>query len=83
MPGGGDWSPENFARIQGSPIGDESVPGTRLFYAGTDTSNRVLLQHGEIAMLLFYLPIILFEVMLEAQMNKDIKDPAFRDEDLE
>jgi hypothetical protein len=53
--------------------------GTRLFILGTAPKNRELLRHGGCCHacvlltdhnLLFYLPIIIFEAMLETNANK-------------
>ena len=47
-----------------------NVPGTRLFIFGT--GRRAERHYGmeDIAMLVFFLPIIIFEAMLEAQSNE-------------
>src|ERR1700730_7820911 len=62
--------------IDGSQISDESVPGTRLFILGTSPENRCCFGMEDIAMLLFYLPIIIFEAMLEANINKRKADES-------
>jgi hypothetical protein len=60
-------TPQGSQEIQGGQISDESVPGTRLSILGTSSDSRVM---EDIAMLLFYLPMIIFEAMFEANENK-------------
>jgi hypothetical protein len=60
-------TPQASQEIQGGQISDESVPGTRLFILGTSSDSRVM---EDIAMLLFYLPMIILEAMFEANENK-------------
>jgi hypothetical protein len=47
------------------------IPGTRLFILGTSPETD-----EDIAMLLFYLPIIIFEAMLEANANRREADES-------
>jgi hypothetical protein len=50
---------------------EEIVPGTPLFISGTTQVNRTLSwQWRIIAMLVFYLPIIILEAMLQPWPNK-------------
>ena len=55
---------------QGSQISDESVPETRRFILGTGAENRLLSCMEDIAMLVFFLPIIIFEAMLAPNANE-------------
>jgi hypothetical protein len=57
--------------IQGSPIRDESVPRNSAVYFGNGPGEpNVGCGMEDVAMLVFYLPIIIFEAMLEANANK-------------
>jgi len=69
-----DWSRRWHRRpartMRGIYIRYESVPVTRLIILGTGPETPVLSWLEDTAMLVFYLPIIIFEAMLEPHANK-------------
>jgi hypothetical protein len=69
-------TPQASQGIRGSQISDESAPGTRLLILGTSRRTDCCCGMEDIAMPLFYLPIIIFEAMLEANANKREADES-------
>jgi hypothetical protein len=62
--------PNTAKKIDGRSTSDENVPETSPIFFGTRLENWEFIGMEDFAMLLFYLPFIIFEAMLEANLSK-------------